>query len=236
MMFALFSLQLKAQNRTLVGEDLRDKLQRLYKDHKVYSYYNARKTIYNQVDCQDDKLWLEYSDYRYDWECGSSKMPPSTIINAEHTIPQSFFHKQTPMVSDMHHIFASPAKLNTARSNYPFGEWSYDDCRIWCYQQSCSSEKPSGDMTEYSCVNSNGNGFMPRAADRGRVARAVFYFFTMYDSYDITSVGDIETLKKWNREFPPDDREKFRNDQINQTQGNRNPFVDDYTLIDQIDW
>jgi len=232
-MESLFLLQILAQNRTRVGETVRERLKRLYKDHTVMSYKNARIQVYNAIDCENNKLWLEYSSSRYDWTCGGTSIPSSTVVNAEHTIPQSTFDEKTPMVSDVHHLFAAPTKLNSARSNYPFGEWSYDDCKTWCHEQTCQNTKPSGDMTEWSCVRSSTTGFMPRAADRGRVARAIFYFYTMYDEYSISTVGDVSTFKSWNKKYPPDSREIKRNEVANKTQGNRNPYVDDYTLVDQ---
>ena len=160
-------------------------------------------------------------------------MPSSTVVNAEHTIPQSTFGKKSPMVSDIHHLFASPSALNSARSNYPFTEVDYDDCSKWCHLQTCSKDKPSGDLSDYSCVSSDGKHFMPRVADRGRVARSIFYFYTMYPEYDISTVGDVNLFKKWNDQYPPDDREKLRNEMTNKTQGNRNPYVDDPSLVDQ---
>ena len=232
-METLFLLHLFARNNTRVGETVRERLKRLYKDHKTMSYKNARIQVYNTIDCEDNQIWLEYSSSRYSWTCGGTSTPSSTIVNAEHTIPQSTFEEKTPMVSDVHHLFASPAKLNTARSNYPFSEFSYDDCKTWCHEETCQNTKPSGDMTEWSCVSSDGRYFMPRAADRGRVARAVFYFYTMYDQYSIETVGNVDTFKKWNKQYPPDARETHRNEVANKTQGNRNPYVDDYTLVDQ---
>ena len=73
---------------------------------------------------------------------------------------------------------------------------------------------------------------MPIKQDRGRIARAIFYFYTMYDQYSI-SVGDIELFKKWNRDYPPLYFEKLRNNRLNVSQGNRNPYIDDPSLVDE---
>jgi endonuclease I len=39
---------------------------------------------------------------------------------------------------------------------------------------------------------------------------------------------------EWNRRDPPDAAEKRRNELISQFQGNRNPYVDDYTLVEKV--
>ena len=41
-----------------------------------------------------------------------------------------------------------------------------------------------------------------------------------------TSAGHLPTLLRWNVLYPPGDKERGRNDRIEQIQGNRNPFVD----------
>ncbi|MEE8233859.1 MAG: endonuclease, partial [Gammaproteobacteria bacterium] len=38
----------------------------------------------------------------------------------------------------------------------------------------------------------------------------------------------------WNKEDPPSDQEKVRNDKIEKIQGRRNPYIDDPSLADQI--
>lgn len=220
--------------RPKVGETVRERLKRLYQDHTAYSYKDARTIMYNQADCENNQMWLQYSGYWYDWTCGGTSIPSSTVINCEHTVPQSLFGKELPMVSDLHHIFASPAKLNNARSNYKFVEADYSECKKFCRELECQTDKPSGDLNDWSCLT-NDNTWMPRAEDKGRTARAIFYFYTMYptEAGDMSLVADVDTLKSWNSQYPPDDREKTRNDVVNQTQGNRNPYVDDYTLVDQ---
>ena len=42
-------------------------------------------------------------------------------------------------------------------------------------------------------------------------------------------------LKQWHRDDPVDQDEIRRNEKIYQIQGNRNPFIDDPELVDQID-
>jgi endonuclease I len=188
--------------------------------------------MYNEADCADDKIKLVYGGNYYDWTCHGTSKPSATMVNAEHIVPQSLFDSKTPMVSDLHHLMPSPAKLNNMRSNYAFAEVPYDDCQQWCRDYTCSTTAPS-DPDDYSCLSKE-RTWMPRKGDRGAVARAIFYFFTMYDQVDNSTIGDVNTLKKWNSVYQPDAEEKARNERINQTMGNRNPYVDDPTLVDQV--
>jgi hypothetical protein len=66
------------------------------------------------------------------------------------------------------------------------------------------------------------------------VARAVLYFFTMYDGIDISTVGSVATFKAWNPAYAPGAWELARNERLNKTQHNRNPYIDDPTLADQV--
>ena len=218
--------------RPKLTETTREMLRRLYKSHKVVSYRDSRVIMYNEADCEDDKMYLVYGGNTYKWNCGGGDIPSATDVNAEHTIPQSFFNKNQPMVSDLHHLFSSPSKLNNMRSNYPFKQMDYSDCIQFCHNFECSYDVPSN-PDEYSCLGKDKSSWMPIKKDRGQVARAIFYFFTMYDGVDISRVGDINTFKQWNRQFPPSQREKARNDALNRTQGNRNPYIDDPSLVDK---
>ncbi|EAY06300.1 secreted nuclease, putative [Trichomonas vaginalis G3] len=214
-------------------ESKKEELRRLYGAHKTLGYSKARVQLYNNVDCQGSGIALIYGGNTYSFKCGGSSMPSGTVVNCEHIVPQSFFGKKNPEVCDIHHLYPAPAKLNSMRSNYPFAEFSYDECLDFCKDDSCSTTRPSN-PDDYSCRHKDKHHWMPRTEDRGKVARAIFYFMTMYDTVDINKVSTVETLKKWNREHPPGAFEKYRNDAINKSQGNRNPYIDDYTLVDQV--
>lgn len=216
--------------RPRIQETVRERLKRLYKDHHTYSYSQARVFMYNEVDCEEDEINLIYSGSSYSWKCHQTKKPSATDVNAEHIVPQSTFKSKTPMVSDLHHLLPASAKLNNVRSNYNFTEVDYSQCKQFCRGMTCSTTKPS-DPDSYSCLTNN-KKWMPLKLDRGRVARAVLYFYTMYDEYPM-SVGELSLFKKWNNLYLPSDYEKLRNDRINTTQGNRNPYIDDPTLVDQ---
>ena len=67
----------------------------------------------NAVNCcyTGSKMPCTYDSM--DTQCNSK-------LNCEHTVPQSFFGKKDPMVSDLHHLRATWSDANNARSNYPF--------------------------------------------------------------------------------------------------------------------
>lgn len=218
--------------RPKITETVREQLRRMYGQHHVFDYTEARRIMYNDVDCVNGKMNLVYGGSTIEWRCGGTEIPSSTIVNAEHTVPQSLFDKKPPMVSDLNHLFAAPSKLNNIRSNYPFVEMDYDSCSQFCHENSCSFTKPSN-PDDYSCLGKDQKSFMPIKSGRGQVARAVLYFMTMYDEVDMSHVGKLETFKQWNHQFPPTQQEIDRNNAINQTQGNRNPYIDDYTLVDK---
>ncbi|MCM2303509.1 MAG: endonuclease [Elusimicrobia bacterium] len=145
-------------------------------------------------------------------------------MNVEHTWPQSLFNKALPMRSDLHHLMATFMHPNSVRGHMPFGVVTGNAD----YENKAGAKR--------------GNGvFEPPDAVKGRVARGLLYFYSRYkDSrmFGRTSVvfwnQQVELMMKWNRQFPPDAFEARRNDLVEQWQGNRNPFIDDYTLADRV--
>lgn len=145
-------------------------------------------------------------------------------MNVEHVFPQSYFDRRLPMRSDLHHLFATFMHPNSERGNLPFG---------------VVTGKP--DYSNSAGAKMGGGHFEPPDFTKGRVARAMLYFLARYRDSGVftrstTSFwnGQIETLLKWNRQFPPDADELNRNGLIEAFQGNRNPFVDDSGLADRV--
>lgn len=146
-------------------------------------------------------------------------------MNPEHVWPQSFFKHRSPMYADMHSLMATFSHSNDARGHRPFGSAANGD---W--------------YSNNGGAKSDGFVFEPPDFSKGRVARALLYFFTRYYDRDIClKAGQkgfwglrVETFLRWNREYPPTNFEKRRNDLVEEFQGNRNPFVDDPMLADRI--
>lgn len=169
-----------------------------------------------------DRIY-DKSDFRGGRGPGPNIVPDNTVINVEHTWPQSKFSgrfdKETQK-SDLHHLFPSDSKVNGVRGNYWFGEVTREKGKLPC------SASHFGDGDGVS------NIFEPPDDHKGLVARALFYFSLRYD-LAIPANQEV-TLKKWHNENPVTDEELSRNDEIYKVQGNRNPFIDHPELVDSI--
>ena len=213
------------------AEKFRQELEAKYRDHRVTSYKKARWNLYSDVDCNHNQLFRVYST-SHEFECHKSKAIPTTnISNAEHIVPQSFFKKHEPYVSDLHHLFASSQLENQIRSDNPFGEFPQSECEKWYYDAKEIKQQPEN-PENYNCISKSPTRWMPVKRDRGAIARAVLYFLTVYPEVDAHSLENYTLLLKWNKEYPPDAREHYRNDMVNITQGNRNPYIDNPHFAD----
>ena len=153
---------------------------------------------------------------------GPGRVPDNTVINVEHTWPQSRFNGRYPkemQKSDLHHLFPTDSQVNSVRGNYRFGEVIKDAMELKCpVSRFGQGEK--------------GMVFEPPKNHRGNVARALFYFSVKYD-LPIDPVEEA-TLKRWNKEDPVDEDEMNRNNVIFEAQKSRNPFVDYPELADLV--
>lgn len=208
-------------------------------DNPVYTdlYRNARREMYNYIDNKDDKVYCVYSGYTVDFTYGGTDSNPNPI-NAEHTVPQSFYRpagqddSSEPMRSDLHHLFPTYGNWNSVRSNHPFRDIDDERTTKWMYLDQERSSTPSTDIDLYSEFSSLGfSRFEPREDHKGNVARAILYFYTMYEDNDlvfrgIEDVGDVEELLSWHELDPVDQAELDRNDGIATYQGNKNPYIE----------
>ncbi len=146
-------------------------------------------------------------------------------VNAEHTWPQSFFREALPMKADLHHLQTTLITPNGRRGSLPYAEVS------------------NATYTTSGGSKLGKEGFEPCDANKGNTARAMLYFMVRYYDKNIRQGGftadkfwksRVEMFMKWNRQDPPDDAERTRNDLVEQYQGNRNPFIDNPGLVDQI--
>ena len=201
---------------------------------KVKSYKKARHLMYNYIDNVDDQIIGVYSGYKIDWDYGSKSNNPYPI-NCEHTVPQSFFKARAPMKSDLHHIFPTFNKWNTYRSNSPYGDIDDSKTLKWFRGDNFSEDIPESDVIdEYSEYSKR--RFEPRESHKGNVARAIFYFYTMYENRvrPLSQLADVETLLRWHKLDPVDEAELRRNDLIEEHQGNRNPYIDNADLAAKV--
>jgi len=201
--------------------------------HHDLGYKSARKAMYSFIDVNSDgKVTGVYT--------GIKKTAKNTTflnpINAEHTIPQSWFNKRHPMKSDIHHLFPTHKDVNSARGSLPFDEIDDDLTDNWYVKGGSGIVKsldiPSTNIDSYSerIVNKS---FEPREDHKGNLARAVYYFYTMYpnEAGDISKIADKDILFQWHINDPVDVAERTRNDRIEERQGNRNPYIDHPNLV-----
>ncbi len=151
-------------------------------------------------------------------------VPEGTVINTEHTWPQSRFtgkYSKDLQKADLHHLFPTDSQMNSLRGSSIFGEVVKDT-----HKTKCNASKYGQGLGTTHDV------FEPPQQHKGRVARALFYFSIRYDI--AISEAEEVILKKWNHESPVDDQEIQRNNVIQTLQGNRNPFIAYPELADQI--
>jgi hypothetical protein len=193
-------------------------------------YSGARMQMYGYVDAYNGEIECVYSGFTQ--PSGFVTFPDP--INAEHIIPQSFFGSASPMRSDIFNLRPTHGSVNSARSNYPYGEVE-DNSANWY------GVNASGDYVSTSTIPANNevysegfnNEFEPREEYKGDIARQVFYFYTMYPTQagPITDVCDPNELYQWHLNDPVSAEEIERNNRIEVAQGNRNPFVDVEGLV-----
>lgn len=210
------------------------------RNYRVHEYSEASKYLFatadnvtvngvrGVIDAYSDIFVAGSGDHGDDYPEHGDQNGDGTVdrgMNVEHVWPQSFFSKKLPMRSDLHHLMATFKNPNSIRSNLPFGE---------------VTGRP--EYSNKAGAKMGGGIFEPPSSTKGRVARAMLYFYMRYYDKDIRA-GDfglgffakrLDMFLRWNRQHPPDANEIRRNGLVESFQGNRNPFVDDPTLADRI--
>lgn len=241
-LFALWSgSQLTAQTifPNLSDQALIDALATAYRPATVLDYGDARDYLYGGVDLRNDSLYCVYTGFGIKMTPG---LDPSTEafdkgINTEHTWPQSQGASQGNPNSDMHHLFPTQIDVNGDRGSLPFGEIPDNQTSKWYYLTQETTSIPGSNIRDlYSEIRTNAL-FEPREDHKGNVARAMFYFYTVY-----RAEGDAEganylpqmqdDLCDWHLADPVDERELARTEAIAlQQDGKVNPFVVDCNLL-----
>lgn len=98
--------------------------------------------------------------------------------NREHSFPQSWFNSSSPMVSDVHHLFATDGKVNGIRGNLPYGEVDKTNTGNSQYYKS-KNESYRGAPT--ATLGYGGTVFEPRDEYKGDFARAQLYMAVRYE-------------------------------------------------------
>tara|TARA_B100000780_G_scaffold242669_1_gene185571 strand:- start:7201 stop:8646 length:1446 start_codon:yes stop_codon:yes gene_type:complete len=192
--------------------------------HDGLGYNEGRRQMYGYIDISGGQIECVYTGFT---QAGGYITYPNPC-NAEHLIPQSFFGSSEPMKSDVHILKPCHGSANSARSNKPYGE--VNDSQAQWYGSIGNSYTSQSNMPSNSddWSESSGGVWEPREERKGDVARAVFYFYTMYPNEvgPISEMGNTETLLQWHLDDPADATEISRNTKVASQQGNRNPYID----------
>jgi endonuclease I len=220
----------------LTGDNLQQYLMQEYSVTKPLGYSGARDRMYGSIDNVNGQIIGVYTGFTISANNRTDAFNKG--INTEHTWPQGLFGSDEPMRGDIHHLFPTRIEANSARSNYPFDEIPDSQTDKWFYLSSESSSIPNSNIDDYSELDS-GRAFEPREDFKGNVARAIFYFWTIYQTKAVVKDdadffnGMKEVLYDWHRLDPVDEAEWNRSLGAEQAQGNRNPFVHDSTLVER---
>jgi deoxyribonuclease-1 len=187
----------------------------------------ALNTFWNEL--YSNGGWSLYCGYRFD---PAAALTEDRLFVIEQVYPVSWMlssmecnsrrqcrldekSRFTRMEADMHNLYPVWQEVDVARRDTLFGmvegeDWRYDNC----------------DFERHLGVSE------PRPIARGNIARAIFYMHTQYGVSVAKSM--LEELKRWNRFDPPSKQEMLRNNLIEEIQGNRNPYIDNPALAEQI--
>jgi len=210
-----------------------------YKTSTTLGYNSARDTMYSVIDNYNGSVSCIYTDFSVGLISGTD--PSTTMyqggINCEHAWPQSMGASSEPMKSDLHHLFSCKDNVNSSRSNNPYGDISDNLTNSWFYLDEVLEDIPSENMIDNyseSYTSSNDDRFEPKENSKGNIARAMFYFNTIYPSVSNQDFFNLQkqTLFDWHYSDLLDEVETNRTWAIASYQENiPNPFIIDPTLV-----
>ncbi len=223
------------------GPALLDSLFDHYKPGTVLDYAQSRDTLYSKVlALDDDTLRCIYSGYALYMDPTQDPtqyvyLNGSTLgINTEHAYPQSKGAADGNARSDMHHLYPTRIPVNEARGDAPYLDIPDAQTQKWFLGAQVFLSMPSQNKDLYTEFRTG--AFEPRESVKGDMARAIFYFYTMYRSQ--ANIADPNffdlqrpTLCQWDALDPADATELAKTWRIAAYQeGKPNPFIVDCTL------
>jgi hypothetical protein len=222
----------------LEGQALLNALQDEYRPTTVIPYSFVRDTLFRNIDARNDTLYCIYTEYPVYLTPGvdptAAAFQSGQGINTEHSYPRSKGAGGFVPESDMHHLFPARVNVNADRASFPYAEVPDNQAVSWYYDDEVFNTQPASDMGQFSELGIF--EFEPPSAYKGDIARAIFYFYTMYrQEADLEDPNFFEaqrsTLCEWQAQDPVDQREWDRTKAIaGYQEGKENPFVLDCTL------
>ncbi|WP_298916176.1 endonuclease [uncultured Nostoc sp.] len=215
-----------------------DELAKEYTPSKILNYDRARDQMFGIIDNRAGIVTDIYASYpiRLTGNGNPNQEAEKLGLNTEHVWPQSKGADKGNSRSDLHHLFPAREDINSERGNKPFDDIADTSTKKWYRNNTVQSTIPSSAIDEFS--ESASSEFEPREKVKGDIARAIFYFYTIYrnqaEGVDLNYFqNQRQTLCKWNQQDLPDITEIERSHAIAQFQGNDNPFVLDVTLAER---
>lgn len=223
--------------------------------------YNGLWTAYATTDVYPgtNKIWDMYGecDFTYSTDKCGSYNGVCDCYNREHSIPQSWWGGGTSGIGcDIFHLVPTDGKINSVRSNDEFGivnggtNWRGNKSGT---AGSWSTDRPTIASTAGEVVQGSGNVFEPKDEYKGDFARGYMGTIIKWQQSNLTTDNNffsgqynasgyfgftkkaVVLMMKWHREDPVSQKEIDRNNGIQKTQGNRNPFID-YPYLAEYIW
>ena len=222
--------------------------------------YNGLWTAYATTDVYPGttKIWDMYGecDFTYNNDKCGSYSNVCDCYNREHSIPQSWWGGGTSGIGcDIFHLVPTDGKINGVRSNDEFGEVNggtdlkgnkSGTAGSW------STDKKTIASSAGEVINGSGHVFEPKAQYKGDFARGYMGTIIKWHQSNLTTDNNfsgiydaahyfgftkkaVVLMMKWHREDPVSQKEIDRNNGIQKTQGNRNPFID-YPYLAEYIW
>lgn len=230
--------------KSAVKEAVKNHRQLVYIDLPNYWQYSD---VYPELVNGEKRWWEMYSDAVY--LIGRNQSAKGSFsankMQREHSVPKSWWKvgndvEYTPAYSDMWNLYPSDASANLAKSNYPLGIVEKSDF---------DNGVTKVGVPVYGYGGGASSVFEPADEYKGDFARSFFYMACVYDdiqwqtryswmfvksSYPTLQPWAYEMLLQWARQDRVSQKEILRNDAVEQSQGNRNPFVDFPELAEYI--
>jgi len=227
------------------GVQMQAELHNIIKNHTVISYPQIWTSCQTTDKKANGKVWDMYSDipgstppYEYTFitdQCGNYSGEGS-CYNREHSFPKSWFNDQSPMKTDIFHIYPTDGYVNGKRSNYSYGEVSNP---TWTSQNGSK-------LGPNTIPGFTGTAFEPIDEYKGDFARTYFYMATRYYTEDASWKTNgmmnksqpkpwaLNMLYQWHLQDTVSQKEIDRNNAVYGIQNNRNPFIDHPEWVDSI--
>ncbi len=208
-----------ATTRELAADALVAELHALSADQTCASYAAETAYMFTVLDREGDGMVeCVYTGLRV---LVLGEKPDSTIMNTEHTWPQSLGAEYPPEECDLHHLYPTDSDANNRRGSDPFGEVASVD--EWYY---APGDSATGDTSGGKRV------WEPRDSHKGNTARSMLYFAMRYD-HEI-SASDLALYQAWSAADPADAVEIARSVRIRDRQGEANPYVVCAGLVERL--